>query len=82
MDVISIKTDYEVLKSLIKIKDLITYAKANNINSLGVIDNNLSSSIEFYEECKKNNIHPIIALSVTINDDIDMYSTHYDGLQD
>lgn len=53
LDVISIKTDYEVLKSLIKIKDLITYAKANNINSLGVIDNNLSSSIEFYEECKK-----------------------------
>ena len=56
MDTISIKTDYEVLKSLIKIKDLITYAKANNINSLGVIDNNLSSSIEFYEECKKNNL--------------------------
>ena len=48
LDAISIKTDYEVLKSLIKIKDLITYAKANNINSLGVIDNNLSSSIEFY----------------------------------
>ena len=60
MDAISIKTDYEVLKSLIKIKDLITYTKANNINSLGVIDNNLSSSIEFYEECKKNNIKPLL----------------------
>ena len=82
MDVISIKTDYEVLKSLIKIKDLITYAKANNINSLGVIDNNLSSSIEFYEECKKNNIKPLIALDVTINDHIYIYAKNYQGLKD
>lgn len=82
MDAISIKTDYEVLKSLIKIKDLITYAKANNINSLGVIDNNLSSSIEFYEECKKNNIKPLIALDVTINDHIYIYIKNYQGLKD
>lgn len=82
MDAISIKTDYEVLKSLIKIKDLITYAKANNINSLGVIDNNLSSSIEFYEECKKNNIKPLIALDVTINDHIYIFAKNYQGLKD
>ena len=82
LDVISTKTDYEVLKSLIKIKDLITYAKANNINSLGVIDNNLSSSIEFYEECKKNNIKPLIALDVTINDHIYIYAKNYQGLKD
>ena len=82
MDAISIKTDYEVLKSLIKIKDLITYAKENNINTLGIIDNNLSSSIEFYEECKKNNIKPLIALDVTINDHIYIYAKNYQGLKD
>ena len=82
MDAISIKTDYEVLKSLIKIKELITYAKANNINVLGVIDDNLSSSIEFYEECKKNNIKPLIGLDVTVNDHIYMYAKNYDGLKD
>ena len=82
MDAISIKTDYEVLKSLIKIKDLITYAKANNIDTLGIIDNNLSSSIEFYEECKKNNIKPLIALDVTLDDHIYIYAKNYQGLKD
>lgn len=82
MDAISIKTDYEVLKSLIKVKDLITYAKANNINTLGIIDNNLSSSIEFYEECKKNNIKPLIALDVTLNNHIYIYAKNYQGLKD
>lgn len=82
MDAISIKTDYEVLKSLIKIKDLIIYAKENNINVLGVIDGNLSSSIEFYEECKKNDIKPLIALDVTLNDHIYVYAKNYQGLKD
>lgn len=82
MDAISIKTDYEVLKSLIKIKDLITYAKENNINTLGIIDNNLSSSIEFYDECKKNNIKPLIALDVILNEHIYIYAKNYQGLKD
>lgn len=82
MDAISIKTDYEVLKSLIKIKDLIPYAKANNIDTLGIVDNNLSSSIEFYEECKKNNIKPLIALDVTLEDHIYIYAKNYQGLKD
>lgn len=82
MDAISIKTDYEVLKSLIKIKDLIPYAKANNIDTLGIIDDNLSSSIEFYEECKKNNIKPLIALDVTLEDHIYIYAKNYQGLKD
>lgn len=82
MDAISIKTDYEVLKSLIKIKDLIPYGKANNIDTLGIIDDNLSSSIEFYEECKKNNIKPLIALDVTLEDHIYIYAKNYQGLKD
>ncbi|UKI28976.1 MAG: hypothetical protein L6V78_00990 [Clostridium sp.] len=48
--------------------------KANNIDTLGIIDSNLSSSIEFYEECNKNNIKPLIALDVTINDHIYIYA--------
>lgn len=82
MDAISIKTDYEVLKSLIKIKDLITYAKANNIDTLGIIDDNLSSSIEFYEECKKNNIKPLIALDASFKDHIYIYAKNYQGLKE
>jgi DNA polymerase-3 subunit alpha len=65
---ISIKTDYEILNSLIKVPDLISFALKNKIDTLGIIDNNLSSSIEFILACNKNNIKPIIGLDVLIND--------------
>ena len=57
---ISIKTDYSILSSLIKVPDLISYALNNNITTLGIIDDNLSSTIEFINLCEKNNIKPII----------------------
>ena len=41
---ISIKTDYSLMKSLIKINDLISYAVKNSINTLGIIDDNLNGS--------------------------------------
>ena len=49
-----IKTDYSLLQSLIKIKDLIKFAKENNIKSLSIVDDNLSGVMEFYKECIKN----------------------------
>lgn len=68
MECITIKTDYQILSSLIKIPDLCKYAKEKNIKVLGIVDNNLSSSAEFYNECKKNNIKPVIGLDILIND--------------
>ena len=65
---IGIKTDYSLMKSLIKIDDLISYAIKNNINTLGIIDDNLNSSHIFYTECIKNNIKPIIGVDITIED--------------
>ena len=67
MDAISIKTDYEVLASLIKIPDLISYAKSKNLDALGIIDNNLCASAEFLKACNQNNIKPLIALDIEID---------------
>ena len=57
---LNIKSDYSLLKSLIKINDLIEYAKKNNLNVLSLCDNNLCGSLEFYNACKQNNIKCII----------------------
>ena len=80
---LGVKTDYSLLNSLIKVKDLINFLSLNNYDSCGIIDDNMSSSIEFYNECIKNSIKPIIGLSIVINDKtIYLYAKNYDGLKE
>ena len=59
---LNLKSDYSLLRSLIKIDDLIKFAKENDINVLSLCDDNLCGSLEFYNACKKNNIKCIIGL--------------------
>ena len=63
---LGIKTDYSLLKSLIKIEDLISYAKEKNYQALVILDDNLNSSYNFYKQCKKNGIKPIIGLDLEV----------------
>ena len=65
---LGIKSDYSLLKSLIKIPDLIKYLKENNITTCALLDDNLFGSINFYDTCLKNGIKPIIGLDVLIAD--------------
>lgn len=75
-----IKTDYSLLNSLIKIDNLLDFLIKNNINTCGICDNNLSSSIEFYTKCIQKNIKPIIGLEVLFLDNIIyLYTKNYDG---
>ena len=77
---LAIKSDYSLLKSLIKIPDLVSFCVKNNIKTIGLLDDNLFGSIEFYDECLKNDIKPIIGLDITINDlHIYLYAKNYDG---
>ena len=64
---LGIKTDYSLLKSLIKVKDLVLYAKNNGYTTLGILDNNLNSSYTFYNACKNASIKPIIGLSTEVD---------------
>lgn len=60
-----IKTEYSILDSLISIKDLVRYAKNLGYTSLSICDtNNLFGVYEFYLECNRNNIKPIIGMEI------------------
>jgi len=52
-----------LLNALPKIPDLVSAAKEKKMNALALTDNgNLYGAIEFYKECKKENIKPIIGV--------------------
>ena len=78
---LNIKTDYDLMNSLIKIDDLISFALKNNINALGITDSNMFGTIEFINKCKSNNIKPIIGVPFNIdNIYFTLYANNYDGL--
>ncbi|MBQ7241128.1 MAG: DNA polymerase III subunit alpha [Bacilli bacterium] len=79
---LGIKTDFSLFKSLIKLDDLFIYAKKNNIQALGILDDNLNSSHLFIEGCKKNGIKGVVGLDKTIdNIRLFLYPINFDGLK-
>ena len=77
-EIISIKTDYNVLSSMIKLPDLFSYAVTNNINTLGIVDDNLCYVAEFLKLCQKYNIKPVIGLEVNYqNHKIYLYAKNH-----
>ena len=56
------------------------YLKSKNITACGILDDNLFSSLCFYNSCIKNDIKPIIGLCVYINNyKLYLYAKNYDG---
>src|SRR3989344_697314 len=54
---------YSLLEALPKIPDLVKKARLSGMNSLALTDSgNLYGAIEFYKECKEQNIKPIIGV--------------------
>lgn len=79
---LNIKTEYSLLSSLIKVKDLVLFAKQNNIKALTITDPNLYGAMEFYHECLKENIKPIIGLEVLLEQKILIfYAENKEGYQ-
>lgn len=80
---LGVVTDYTLLSSLIKIDTLIEYLKNNNISVVGILNDNLYSTMDFYTKCKKNNIKPIVGLIRNIDGKkYYIYPKNYDGLID
>ena len=76
------KTDYSILASLLKINDLINFLKEKNITTIGIVDDNLSYVMEYYNELKKNNIKLIPGLEINLEDKtIYLYAKNYEGYQ-
>lgn len=58
---------YSLLSALPKIKELVSAAKAENMPALGLTDDgNLYGAINFYKECQKEDIKPILGLHAYI----------------
>lgn len=77
---LKVTTDYTLLKSLIKVPNLISFLSEKNIDVCGICDENLYGVLEFYYACKKNNIKPIVGLDVIIDDlNIYLYAMNFDG---
>lgn len=79
---IKVTTEYSLLESMIKIDELMSFCKENNISACGICDNNLFGVIEFYEKCLKNNIKPLIGLEIKVtNLKLYLYAKNYSGYQ-
>lgn len=58
---------YSLLTALPTIKELVESAKNDNMDSIALTDNgNLYGAIQFYKECKKNDIKPIVGSDLYI----------------
>ncbi len=71
-----VKTHNSLLKSLITIDDLISYAKAHDIKALSITDDNMYGVLEFYIKCQNNQIKPLIGLEVA---SIVLYAMNFNG---
>ncbi len=73
---LTIKTDYSLLKSMIKVKDLIHLKTP----AIGIVDDNLGYVMEFFTFCENNNIKPIVGLDLIYNNfHIYLYAKNLDG---
>ena len=77
---LNIKTEYDLMNSLISINRLISYAKENDIRCLGITDTNMFGCYEFIKECNKNDIKPIVGIELNIDEEnFLIYALNYEG---
>ena len=74
------KSNYTLLSSLLRIDDLVAYAKNNNIPSIALTDTNMFGTMEFIKKCEANNIKPIIGLNILVDEyNFVLLGKNYDG---
>lgn len=73
-------TEYSLLKSTIKVDTLIDFLKKHNITSCAICDDNLYGVMEFFTHMKKNNLKPVIGLTIDIdNEELSLYPKNNEG---
>lgn len=77
---LSVKTDYEVLSSLIKCEDLISFALSNNVSAIGITDTNMFSAYKMHLLCKEHNIKLVLGVPFNVEgDNFTLYAKNYEG---
>ena len=62
------KTNYNLLSSLLKIDELVQFAKEKNLTSISITDTNMFGTMEFIKKCEKYNIKPVIGLELLLEE--------------
>ena len=77
-----IHTEYSLLDGMIRVPDLVNYAKDNDIPAIAITDHGVMySAIEFYELAKKAGINPLIGCEFYVHDgDIHKQDSHHNPL--
>ena len=66
---------------IVKIDDIISYAKKNNLPSISLTDSNMFGTMEFIHKCEKQDIKPVIGLEVNLEDfTIVLYEKNYKSI--
>ena len=64
-----IHTEYSLLDGMIRIPELVQYAKDNELPAIAVTDHGVMySAIEFYEQAKAAGINPLIGCEFYVHD--------------
>ncbi|GEP18665.1 DNA polymerase III subunit alpha [Pediococcus argentinicus] len=64
---LQVSSAYSLLKSSLKIQDLVQSAKKLGYQTLGLADENVMyGAIEFYQECERNGIKPVLGLNLAL----------------
>ena len=78
---LNIKTEYDLMNSLIKIDDLLLYAESRDVKALGITDSSMFGTMEFITKCNLCGIKPIVGCELIIEDAyVVLYARNYDGL--
>ena len=65
---------YSLLNGIMKIPELVSQAKKAGCTALALTDiSNMYGAIEFYKECEKNDIKPILGVSIFIETDSELH---------
>jgi DNA polymerase III subunit alpha len=68
------QTEFSITQGLNKIEDMVAKAASDNMGALAITDlNGMFASINFYRECRKKGIKPIIGCDVTVEHDEDNF---------
>lgn len=77
---ISFKSDYSLMRSMLKIKDIIEYAKMSGSSYVGILDDNPYGIMDFYDKCTSNELKCVFGMVVKIGDNkIYLYVKDYEG---
>jgi len=76
------KSNYTLLSSLLKIDDIVEFARKKHLNCIALTDVNMFATMEFIKKCEKFGIKPIIGLELLLDEfNIVIYAKDYQGYQ-